>query len=151
MPDAPTRLVDIRPGAAKTLARDCNDYQARLVADHKGRLGMFTTLPLSDIDNTLAEIAYGMDVLKTQGVAARSSSSTHCKFQRFGAGWASGIDREQSAEQEPLHRYFSARAFCTSVVSWSGRNGAARNFSPTASCDSVSNPRIRSGSRLERG
>ncbi|HEY4173772.1 MAG TPA: hypothetical protein VGM42_12155, partial [Rhodopila sp.] len=28
--------------AAKALARDCNEYQARMVADHKGRFGMFT-------------------------------------------------------------------------------------------------------------
>ena len=59
--------------AAKTLARDCNEYQAGLVADHKGRFGMFTTLPLPDVDNTLAEIAYGMDVLKAQGVGMMTS------------------------------------------------------------------------------
>jgi 6-methylsalicylate decarboxylase len=59
--------------AAKALARDCNEYQARMVADHKGRFGMFTTLPLPDIDNTLAEIAYGMDVLKAQGVGMMTS------------------------------------------------------------------------------
>ena len=59
--------------AAKALARDCNDYQARLVADHDGRFGMFTTLPLPEVDNTLAEIAYGMDVLKAQGVGMMTS------------------------------------------------------------------------------
>ena len=52
--------------ATKALARDCNEYQARMVADHKGRFGMFTTLPLPDIDNTLAEIAYGLDTLLHQ-------------------------------------------------------------------------------------
>ena len=62
--------------AAKGLARDCNEYQARMVADHKGRFGMFTTLPLPDIDNTLAEIAYGMDVLKAQGVGMMTSYGT---------------------------------------------------------------------------
>ena len=62
--------------AAKALARDCNDYQARLAADHKGRFGMFTTLPLPDVDNTLAEIAYGMDVLKAQGVGMMTSYGT---------------------------------------------------------------------------
>ncbi len=58
---------------AKGLARDCNEYQARMAADHKGRFGMFTTLPLPDIDNTLNEIAYGMDVLKAQGVGMMTS------------------------------------------------------------------------------
>lgn len=62
--------------AAKALARDCNEYQARMVSDHKGRFGMFTTLPLPDIDNTLAEIAYGMDTLKAQGVGMMTSYGT---------------------------------------------------------------------------
>ena len=62
--------------AARALARDCNDYQARMVADHPGRFGMFTTLPLPDIDNTLAEIAYGMDTLKAQGVGMMTSYGT---------------------------------------------------------------------------
>ncbi len=62
--------------AAKALARDCNEYQARMVADHKGRFGMFTTLPMPDVDNTLAEIAYGMDTLKAQGVGMMTSYGT---------------------------------------------------------------------------
>ena len=61
---------------AKNLARDCNEYQARMVADHKGRFGMFTTLPLPEIDNTLNEIAYGMDTLKAQGVGMMTSYGT---------------------------------------------------------------------------
>jgi predicted TIM-barrel fold metal-dependent hydrolase len=61
---------------AKALARDCNEYQARMAADHKGRFGMFTTLPLPDIDNTLNEIAYGLDVLKAQGVGMMTSYGT---------------------------------------------------------------------------
>jgi 6-methylsalicylate decarboxylase len=61
---------------AKSLARDCNEYQARMVADHKGRFGMFTTLPLPDIDNTLAEIAYGLDTLKAQSVGLMTSYGT---------------------------------------------------------------------------
>ncbi len=59
--------------AARGLARDCNEYQARLVADHKGRFGMFTTVPLPDLDMTLAEIAYGMDTLKAAGVGMMTS------------------------------------------------------------------------------
>ena len=33
--------------AARTLARECNDYFARLVSDHPTRFGMFATLPAS--------------------------------------------------------------------------------------------------------
>jgi 6-methylsalicylate decarboxylase len=59
--------------AARGLARDCNEYQAQMVADHPTRFGMFTTLPLPDVDNTLAEIAYGLDVLKAHGVGMMTS------------------------------------------------------------------------------
>jgi predicted TIM-barrel fold metal-dependent hydrolase len=59
--------------AAAALARDCNDYQARLVADHPGRFGMFTTVPLPDIDMALKEVAYGLDQLKAQGVGLMTS------------------------------------------------------------------------------
>ncbi|GAB7535201.1 amidohydrolase family protein [Burkholderia sp. 3C] len=58
---------------AKALARDCNEFQARMAVDHPGRFGMFTTLPLPDIDATLAEIAYGLDTLKAQGVGMMTS------------------------------------------------------------------------------
>ncbi len=61
---------------AKALARDCNEYQARMMGDHPGRFGMFTTLPLPDVDNTLAEIAYGIDTLKAQGVGMMTSYGT---------------------------------------------------------------------------
>ena len=40
----------------RTLARACNDYAARLVADHRGRFGMFVALPLPDVDASLKEI-----------------------------------------------------------------------------------------------
>ena len=59
--------------ALRKLARDCNDYAARLVADHPGRFGMFTALPLPDIDGSLKEIEYGLDVLKADGVGMYTS------------------------------------------------------------------------------
>ncbi len=57
----------------RRLARDCNDYAAKLVADHRGRFGMFTALPLPDIEGSLREIEYGMDVLKADGVGMYTS------------------------------------------------------------------------------
>ena len=59
--------------AAAALARNCNEYQARMATDHPGRFGFFTTLPLPDVDMTLTEIAYGLDVLKAQGVGMMTS------------------------------------------------------------------------------
>jgi predicted TIM-barrel fold metal-dependent hydrolase len=59
---------------ARGIARSCNDYAARLVADHPGRFGMFGTLPIPDIEGTLHEIEYALDVLKADGVAMFTNS-----------------------------------------------------------------------------
>jgi predicted TIM-barrel fold metal-dependent hydrolase len=52
----------------KTLARECNVYAAELCKCHAGRFGMFTTLPMPHVKETLEEIAYGFDVLGADGV-----------------------------------------------------------------------------------
>jgi 6-methylsalicylate decarboxylase len=62
--------------ATKALARNCNEYQAKMVSDHPQRFGMFTTLPMPDIDSSLTEIAYGLDVLKADGVGMMTSYGT---------------------------------------------------------------------------
>src|SRR5579871_6640497 len=53
---------------AIALARRVNEYQAGLVRDYKGRFGMFATLPLNDMDATLKEVEYALDVLHADGV-----------------------------------------------------------------------------------
>ena len=57
--------------AAKSckLARDCNDYAAKMQTDHKGRFGHFATLPLPDVDGSLREIEYIYGTLKADGIA----------------------------------------------------------------------------------
>ena len=59
--------------AARALARECNEYGARLVADHPGRFGMFATLPLPSVDGALREIEYAFDTLKADGACFMSS------------------------------------------------------------------------------
>jgi len=50
------------------LARECNEFAATLNSRFPGRFGMFTTLPMPLVDQSLTEIAYGLDILKADGV-----------------------------------------------------------------------------------
>jgi predicted TIM-barrel fold metal-dependent hydrolase len=59
--------------ASAKLARGCNDYAARLVADYKGRFGSFAAVPLPATDATLTEIAYALDTLKCDGISVFTS------------------------------------------------------------------------------
>jgi predicted TIM-barrel fold metal-dependent hydrolase len=58
---------------AAPLARSCNEYGAKLMADPSGRFGYFAALPLPDVDASLKEIAYAYDVLHTDGIAMFTS------------------------------------------------------------------------------
>jgi predicted TIM-barrel fold metal-dependent hydrolase len=57
----------------RRLVRVCNDYTARVAADHKGRFGHFASLSLPDVEGALADIPYVFDTLKADGVILMTS------------------------------------------------------------------------------
>lgn len=58
---------------APTLLRKCNEEAANLETKHGGRFGSFASLPLPDVDASLAEAAFALDQLGADGVIVFAS------------------------------------------------------------------------------
>jgi len=64
-------IGDVKAGSA--LARTCNEFAAKMMSDHPSRFGAFATLPLPDVESSLAETTYALDTLKLDGVEMLSN------------------------------------------------------------------------------
>jgi len=75
--------VHLDPGktvdpAARSMAREVNEFAAKVVGDYPGRFGFFATLTLPDVDGALAEMAYAFDTLHADGVILLAN--THGRY-----------------------------------------------------------------------
>jgi 6-methylsalicylate decarboxylase len=61
-------------GAARVLAHLCNEFLAELVHQRPDRFGAFGILPLPDVEGSLREIAYALDVLGLDGVSVMTNA-----------------------------------------------------------------------------
>src|SRR5262249_62200542 len=53
--------------ATRVIARECNEYGAKLVQQHPTRFGLFCALPLPDVDAMLRALEYAFATLKGAG------------------------------------------------------------------------------------
>ena len=57
----------------RRLTRLANDHAVKVRSDHPGRFGIFAYVPLPDVDGTLKEIEYALDVIKADGIIISTS------------------------------------------------------------------------------
>lgn len=67
-----------RDAEARAMARDVNEFAARLSVDHPRRFSFFATVPLPDVDGALAEATYALDHLGAAGVILLAN--THGRY-----------------------------------------------------------------------
>jgi predicted TIM-barrel fold metal-dependent hydrolase len=65
--------IKLDAAGMRRLARDSNEFMAKLASEHAGQVRFFCMLPLPSIDDTLQEIAYALDTLKADGVSVLTS------------------------------------------------------------------------------
>jgi predicted TIM-barrel fold metal-dependent hydrolase len=58
------------------MAREANEFGARMKSEYPGRFGIWASLPLPDVDASLREIAYAFDTLKLDGIGSITSIGT---------------------------------------------------------------------------
>ena len=61
-------LRHLEPDSVASLVRQLNEFVTTLRHEHRGRFGLFAFLPMPDVERSLREIEYALDVLHANGI-----------------------------------------------------------------------------------
>ena len=59
---------------ARRITRQCNEFAADIKRNHPEKFGFWASLPLPDVDGSLEELAYALDVLNADGITVLTNS-----------------------------------------------------------------------------
>jgi predicted TIM-barrel fold metal-dependent hydrolase len=97
---------------ARRLARECNDYAAKLAADHSGRFGNFAILPWPNVDASLREIEYALDTLKADGIGMLTSYGT----KWFGDPYFAPVFEELNRRKAVIYTHPTSANCCKNAL-----------------------------------
>ncbi len=102
---------------ARRIARESNEYAARLAQDHKGKFGSFAMLPMQDTDGALRELEYALDTLKADGIGLLTSYSHEGGDKWLGHPQFAPVMDELNRRKAILYTHPTAATCCRNVLS----------------------------------